>query len=90
MLWNDVSDFDFFLRFVSWLAGDRADEVAKESESPSSPWGPGHNGWENGTIEAFLDAAARCASGHQQKSGIPPEPTWREFARFLYSGKVYE
>jgi len=87
---DDVTDYESFLRFVDWLAADRADEVEKERVNPSSPWGQGHNGWENGTIEAYLDAAARGAQGHLAKTGSVPEATWREFARFLYLGKIYE
>lgn len=36
-----VKDRQSFLRFVACLAADRADEIAKEKVSPSSPYGPG-------------------------------------------------
>jgi hypothetical protein len=85
-----VTDFDSFIEFVNLLASDRADEVAKERLAPSHPMGPGANGWENSTIEAFLEAAAACARDWRNKSGMEPEPTWREFARFLLGGKGYE
>jgi len=87
---DDVTDFDSFIGFVSWLASDHEEEVAKERLAPSSPLGPGANGWENSTIEAFLEAAAACASDTRNKSGHVPEPTWRQFAEFLHGGKVYE
>ena len=57
-----VCDEETFIAFVTALAADREEEVAKEKETPSSPYGPGANGWENGSIEAFLDAAAAWAT----------------------------
>ncbi len=45
-LLDAVADEDSFIRFLSALAEDRADEVKKESQNPSSPHGPGANGWE--------------------------------------------
>jgi hypothetical protein len=90
MLCEEVTDYRSFLAFVDWLAMDRAEEVEKEKVSPSSPWGPGANGWENTTIERFLEAACRCAEDHLRKNGKPPEASWREFACFLHGGKIYE
>jgi len=87
---DDVNDFASFIKFVNWLGSDRADEVAKERVAPSHPMGPGINGWENTTIEAFLEAAAACAADRRDKTGHEPEPTWREFAQFVLGGKIYE
>lgn len=87
---DEVSDFQSFLRFVNWLASDRAEEVAKERVSPSNTYGPGYNGWENGTIEAFLDAAAAWAMDWYSAHPPPPEASWREFAKILQAGKFYE
>ncbi len=49
-----VCDEASFVDFISTLAADRDDEVEKEKQGPSSLYGRGANGWENGTIEAFL------------------------------------
>ncbi len=86
-LLDSVSDSDSFLEFVDALAADREDEVAKEKIEPSNPYGSGANGWENGTIERYLDAAVRWASDSQ---ALPKEPSWKAFAEFLYRGKSYE
>ena len=87
-----VVDERTFIAFLSALAADREDEVAKEREHPSSPWGPGQNGWENGTIAAFLGAAAAWATG--SFNGLPLEPKatnpWRRCADILLMGKHYE
>jgi hypothetical protein len=89
---NNVCDQSSFLAFVRALVADREDEVAKERAKPSSPYGPGANGWENGTIEAFLDAAASWAEASEfgKKQGLPEGNPWRQFAIFLYCGKIYE
>jgi len=54
-----VHDPKSFLDFVEALAADREDAVALEKINPSHPLGPGANGWENESIEAFLRAAVR-------------------------------
>ena len=87
-----VCDQRTFLAFVRALAADREDEVAKERGKPSSPYGPGANGWENGTIEAFLNAAASWAEDTEfgKTQGFLEHNPWRQFAAFLYCGKAYE
>jgi len=91
-LLDQVCDRDSFFAFVQALIEDRRDEVEKERVRPSSPWGPGANGWENGTIEAYLEAALVWAgsTGMGESQGLPAGPTWRAFAVFLYCGKIYE
>ncbi len=87
-----VCDEESFIAFIFALAMDRADEVAKEKLHPSSPYGPGANGWENGTIEDFLHAAARWADA--SKNGLryyeKPSNLWKRCAQIIYMGKSYE
>jgi hypothetical protein len=92
MLLERVTDRESFLAFVRALIADREDEVAKERLRPISPWGPGANGWENGTIEAYLEAALSWAeaTGVGEAQGLPAKPSWKAFAVFLYCGKIYE
>lgn len=87
-----VCDWQTFLVFTRQLIHDREDEVEKEKISPSSPYGPGANGWENGTIETFLDAAVAWAEATRfgETQGLPFDNPWRKFAAFLYCGKIYE
>jgi hypothetical protein len=87
-----VHDRRTLLEFVKALVADREDEVAKEAVSPSPPYGPGANGWENGSIEAFLDAANRWAESTNfgETQGLSPVNPWRQFAAFLLCGKIYE
>jgi hypothetical protein len=87
-----VHDGRTLLEFVKALIADREDEIAKESRSSSSPYGAGSNGWENGTIEDFLDAASRWAESTNfgRAQGLSDSNPWRQFAVFLYCGKIYE
>ena len=87
-----VTDSETFLVFVRALIADREDEVRKEKICPSSPYGAGANGWENGTIETFLNRAADWAecTDFGVRKGISAENPWRRFAEFLYLGKIYE
>lgn len=87
-----VHDEQTFIEFMSALAADREDEVAKEKINPSSPYGQGANGWENRTIETFLERAASWADG--STNGLPlyvkPQNPWKRCADILYAGKIYE
>lgn len=91
-LLDAVVDEDSFIRFVSALAADRAEEVEKEKAKPSSPYGPGANGWENGTIEAFLESASAWAEA--SKNGLEfykkPDNPWKRCADIIFMGKIYE
>jgi len=87
-----VSDEASFLAFVDALRKDRELAVAAEKATPSSPYGPDHRGWENTTIESFLEAACAWAKdsefgARQDLMGASP---WKKFAVFLYCGKIYE
>jgi len=89
---EQVVDAESFLRFVEALEADRRDEIKKEQVSATSPYSPGHNGWENGTIEGFLESARAWAQdskfGRQDWSSA--SGMWRGFAEFLLAGKFYE
>ena len=87
-----VFDRRTLLEFVRALIADREDEVAKEASTPSSPYAAGANGWENSTIEGFLDAASRWAGSTNfgETQGLSGANPWRQFAAFLYCGKIYE
>ena len=68
--------------------------MAKEANHPSPPYGPDANGWENSSIEGFLEAALAWAEdsgmGKSLELGLDGEPSWATFALFLYAGKFYE
>jgi hypothetical protein len=86
-----VCDEDSFVAFVSALAADRAEEIAKEEAKPSSAYGPGANGWENASIEAFLESAAAWAEDWKRSPRYrSPENPWKRCAEILYAGKSYE
>jgi hypothetical protein len=89
---DSVSDAASFLAFARLLTEDREDEVQKESTAPSPRCGPGANGWENNTIEAFLGAAISWAESTKigLSQGLSAENPWKRFAVFLYCGKIYE
>lgn len=81
-----VDSFETFLEFLEALTLDKVDEDKKEKINPSSPYGSGHNGWENNSIASFLDAMYAGTEG----ADYPKNPTWQIFAQILYMGKIYE
>ena len=88
---DTVHDEDSFVVFVSALAADRADEAKEEREKPSSPYGPGALGWQNASIEDFLESAAAWAEDWKQSPRYaPPQNPWKRCAEILYAGKHYE
>ena len=91
-LLKQVTDRNSFFQFVEALIDDWEDEKAKERIQPRRPYGPGANGWENGSIGNYLGAALRWARDTNMggRQGLPEGPSWKTFAIFLYCGKVYE
>lgn len=89
---DSVNDEQSFLRFLQALAADWEDEQQKELANPSSPYGLGTNGWENGTIGAYLDAAVSW--GDSSIDGLrfyeKPSNPWKRAADILHMGKLYE
>jgi hypothetical protein len=87
-----VHDRASFLEFVLALAAERRASVEAEQVAPSSPYGPDAFGWENTTIERFLEGAWDWATATDMgvSQGLPAEPSWRAFAVFLDCGKSYE
>jgi hypothetical protein len=87
-----VADEESFIRFVEALIADRQRAVKAEKENPANPYGPDAGGWENSSIESFLEGAAAwaTASGFGSKQGIDNGNVWKRFAAFLYAGKIYE
>lgn len=83
-----VHDEATFLLFLTALMKDREREVELEKENPSSPYGVGALGWENTTIEGFLESAVAWAEGSSQttKQANP----WLRAAQILHAGKTYE
>ena len=87
-----VSDEKTFLEFIALLADDWNEEREIEQQRPSSPYGAGALGWENGTVGAFLDAVHRwgTTSINGLKFYEKPENPWRRMAQVLHAGKFYE
>jgi hypothetical protein len=92
MTLQSVRDEETFLQFLLALRDDREASTALEKISPSSPYGPEARGWENTTIERFLDTAVRWA--RDSVNGNPfytkPDNPWRRCADILYAAKGYE
>jgi len=89
---EEVETEEDFLSFIQALSEDKHDEENLEKKNPSSPWGPDANGWENGSIVAFLDAAS--AWGQSSINGLEfyekPINPWKRAAQILHAGKFYE
>lgn len=87
-----VHDRGSFLAFVAALAADRRASATVGRITPGSPYGLAAGGWENVTIEDFLEAALAWAesTGMGESQGLPATPSWRGFAAFLHCGKIYE
>lgn len=90
-LLKKVKDEKSFLIFVKALLDERYEDIKLEKENPSSPYSSSHKGWENTTLESFLEASIAWANdsnfGKLQKI---KENLWYKFATFLYCGKIYE
>lgn len=87
-----VTDQESFVAFVRALAQDRVSAAQADAESRAPPYGADAGGWENTSIEAFLEAAVSWAedSNFGATQGLATVSLWRKFAVFLYCGKIYE
>jgi hypothetical protein len=87
-----VVDEQSFVAFVLALAGDWEKEQELEAASPSPRYSNGALGWENGTIGAYLAAAADWADASKDGLRFYQVPTnaWRRAADILFAGKIYE
>lgn len=88
---DNVVDEKSFIEFAKALQADKEEENRIEKEEPSPPYSQGHNGWENGSIEAFLESSIAWSEdtnfGEMFSKDLNP---WRKFANFLLAGKFYE
>ena len=87
-----VDDEQPLFGLIEALGMDFADERLLEETSPSSPYGPGALGWENGSIDTFLDAAAAGATASSRSSPVSASRSnvWQRCAAILLAGKFYE
>jgi len=82
-----------FLAFARLLLADREAAAHEESVNPPGPYDLcGRGGWQNATIDGFLEAAISWAEDTEfgQTQGLSPDEPWTQFAVFLYCGKIYE
>jgi len=82
-----VDSREAFLAFLKTLHLESQDVRTGSATSTLPPHGPEPHGWENGTIEAFLDAMHAWAT---DSDALPTQPTWRVMAQLLLAGKAYE
>ena len=88
---NRVSDEESFLDFVRALQADKEASSSDEKHKPSSPYGSASGGWNNVTIENFLEGAVAWASDSNFGDSLKPTANpWKKTALFLYAGKSYE
>lgn len=89
---ESVQNEETFLQFLLALRDDRETSIVQEKIKPSSSFGPDACGWENTTIERFLDTAVRWA--RDSVNGNPfyqkPENPWCRVADILFAAKGYE
>lgn len=83
-----VSDESTFIAFVEALADNR--RSGKDGEVDK--FGRSENGWENHSIEDFLEAGLAWAqsSNFGSTQDLASASPWKKFAAFLYCGKIYE
>lgn len=92
-LLEQVHSKETFLRFLKAVIADLHDSEEQESVSPSSPYGPNANDWENPTLDRFLEAMhiwSFTSYALTDELNVPEEPSWRTFAEMLAAAKVYE
>lgn len=82
-----VDTFDSFLKFLKAMEKDRKESVKLEAENLTSPYEPDAGGWENTSIEDFLESMRAWLADSQDKD---VSPSWELFAEAIMAGKTYE
>jgi hypothetical protein len=82
----EVTSRESFVTFARALAKDRTEAQKLERASPDRYVLDGANGWKNADIASFIFAGLGQFEGRSSTS----EPSWRDFAEFLYLGKIVE
>lgn len=92
LLAERVHDEETFVEFLRELMKDREEEIALETESPSSPYEAGALGWQNTTIEGFLESAVAWSedSSRPNERYKKPDNPWARAAQIIHAGKTYE
>jgi hypothetical protein len=85
-----VNDEQSFITFIQALGADFTRE--RTMNEPLSPYGRGALGWENGSVDAFLEAAGAWAidSSRQVAADVASANVWQRCASILLAGKFYE
>lgn len=89
-LLEKVNGRESFIVFVKALIQDREKSVEMDRQNPEKYKWVGALGWENGSIENYLNACIACFEDDKRHQEKPEEITWKRFAEFLHSGKIYE
>ena len=84
---DNVHDEKSFIEFLTALMKDRELEAEKEKIKPSSPYEAGALGWQNLTIEGFLESAVAWAEATKDS---PESNPWKRAAQIIHAGKTYE
>jgi hypothetical protein len=89
---DKVADELAFLRLLRRMATDWEDERRKELATSRSPYSAGANGWENGSIGHFFEAAAAWAEATSRTANVGSEisDAWRRAANIILAGAFYE
>jgi hypothetical protein len=92
---EEVVDEQTFISFVKALVDDREEAIRLQLDEPTSPYEADAGGWENISIEHFLESASVWAEDSEFGRSLPNMQlinvsTWRRFAEFLLAGKHYE
>ena len=83
---NRVDSRDTFTEFLAALRSELSLVERRETESPVGKWTTGHLGWENPTLDRFLEAMHAWAVD----ASLPEQPSWALIAQLLVAGKMYE
>ena len=89
-LLDKVESRETFLAIVNALIEDRREADEVEASDPQRYRWSGAKGWQNGTIATFLDGALAYAQSPNWPERQSDAPTWRDLAKFLFLGKIYE
>ncbi len=84
---ESVNSKETLLDFIKSLQLDKLEEEELDRAKPPSPYASGAKGWNNHSIEGFLEAMHAWATDSDH---LGKDPSWHTMAMLLLAGKGYE
>ena len=90
---KDVDNEEKFIKFLTYLWKEKKLDDDDIKKGKIKPYSSGNYGWENNTIESFLDAMLEGyeqLTMHSNNNFTDEKNIWKKIAKIIEFGKIWE